>query len=128
MKKLLLCFLPVTLVIAGCQEEEKPTDVRKPGVSLFQPHDSVDTFASGQAMVIQALVTDNDRLKDVYVELSKADTIVLDYHVQPEVASYSIDTTYTFSTTAETDYTLRITAEDFTTNTYEFSRTFHVMP
>jgi ssRNA-specific RNase YbeY (16S rRNA maturation enzyme) len=130
MKKFYLFLLPLCFALVSCgDEEEKPDDDRKPGINISLPM-ALDTFAVGQSMPIKVTVVDNDRLKEIHVEiLNESDsTEVWMYHLEPGIANVEIDTSHVLNVSAPSVLQIRVEATDFSNNMQEKVQRINVIP
>ena len=121
------------LALAGFScttEDEKPTDVRKPGIDLTSLEKRDTLFVSGDILPIKATVNDNDKLKEIHVTvLNEADNSGLMHFMKPTIYSHDyIDTTYVLNTAEQATLKLRIEAIDLSGNTQFKEHRFHVAP
>jgi hypothetical protein len=112
-----LLFL-ITLLFSGCSKDN--ADTTKPAIVISSPADK-QVFTAGQTVNVAGVVTDNDEIHAVHLyvnnKANNAEIIHLEEHV--DKSTYTLARSFTAQ--AGTTYTIKIEADDHSSNESELT-------
>ncbi|HKZ64967.1 MAG TPA: DUF4625 domain-containing protein [Chitinophagaceae bacterium] len=114
MKQLLI--LPViSILFCSCSKKSDEKDDEVPGITHTSPVNN-QVFPTGQTINIQGMVTDNQYLSQVHIEITDLNSGAeyLHVHIHPATKTYAYN--QTFAVEAGTSYKIKIIAEDPSAN------------
>ena len=125
-------FLMLTFLIIGCKKEESNPAENGPVINIISPS-SNDMPAPGSVVEINAIITDDDEVHDVTINISSnysdapASIEIIFDHIHNTV--FNVDTSFIANIPSGlmADYTIQISAEDMSGNSNSESVSFHVM-
>ena len=104
------------LFLFSCKKDDAaPADSQVPVILLTTPSNA-QTFASGQTVTIKANISDNQRIREVHLEIINTTTgaFITHEHYAPENGDFLLNRTFTAQASAA--YKIKIEAEDMQQN------------
>lgn len=113
MKMVKLYFFAALLpLFIGCKKDAgTPADTELPRITLTSPVNN-QTFTGGQTVSVTGTVTDNNKLREVHLEITNNTTgaFITHEHFAPDAASFALARTFTL--TAGNSYKIKVEADD----------------
>ena len=114
MKKNLLYLL--LLFLFSCKKEnDEAGDSQMPVILLTAPPNA-QTFSAGQTVTVSASVSDNQKIREIHLEIINTTTgaFITHEHYKPGTASFVVNRTFTAQ--AASAYKIKVEAEDMFEN------------
>jgi hypothetical protein len=108
-RNLLFCGL---LIFFSCKKEsQQQGDSQSPVILLTAPANS-QAFNTGQTVTISGSISDNQRIREVHLEIINTTTgaFLTHEHYSPECATFAINKTFTAQ--ASSAYKIKVESED----------------
>ncbi len=114
MKQLLILSIICTF-FSSCSKKSDEKDYEAPVITHSTPANN-QVYSTGQIINIQGMVTDNQYISQVHIEITDLNSGAeyLHVHIHPESKAYAYN--QTFAVEAGTSYKIKIIAEDPSAN------------
>lgn len=110
-----LFYLPLILLLSCKKDNEAASDSEMPVITITTPVNA-QTFSPGQTITVTAAITDNEKIREIHLEIINTTTgaFVMHEHYTPGTASYQVNRTFTAQ--AASAYKIKVEAEDMAKN------------